>query len=245
MASTAAPPRRSRITAATPTPLVTEPATARRHLAWLLAGMAVAFLVPFVVADQLGLQRDIYLVVYVAAVIGLFVGWALDTGQSLHEMVARRWRLAVALGVAFAGIGAVIATAAEDGSGHPGGFEFLGALLWRGIVYGAADGLLLSAFPILLVFAAFNNSRLRKRTGGLIAIGAVAMVASLAMTAVYHAGYSDFRGSKLSKPITGDLVWSVPTLATLNPVGAPIAHVGVHVAAVVHNYDTDLFLPPH
>ena len=67
------------------------------------------------------------------------------------------------------------------------------------------------------------------------------MVASLAMTAVYHAGYNDFRGSNLRKPVTGDLVWSVPTLATLNPVGAPIAHVGVHIGAVVHNYDTDLF----
>ena len=114
-----------------------------------------------------------------------------------------------------------------------------------GIVYGAADGLLLSAFPILLVFAALENTRLRRRAGGLIAVGAIAMVASLAMTAVYHASYSDFRGSQLRKPVTGDLVWSVPTLATLNPVGAPIAHVGVHVSAIAHNYDTDLFLPPH
>ena len=112
-------------------------------------------------------------------------------------------------------------------------------------MYGAADGLLLSAFPILLVFAALRDSRLRRRAGGLVAVGAVAMVASLAMTAVYHAGYNDFRSDKLRKPVTGDLVWSVPTLATLNPVGAPIAHVGLHVGAVVHNYDTDLFLPPH
>ena len=71
------------------------------------------------------------------------------------------------------------------------------------------------------------------------------MVASLSMTAVYHAGYSDFRSSKLRKPVTGDLIWSVPTLATLNPVGAPIAHIGLHVGAVVHDYDTQLFLPPH
>jgi hypothetical protein len=115
----------------------------------------------------------------------------------------------------------------------------------RASAHGAADGLLLSAFPILLVFAALKDSGLRQRIGGLIAIGATAMVASLAMTAVYHAGYSDFRGSKLRKPVAGDLVWSVPTLATLNPVGAPIAHVGLHVGAVVHSYDTDLFLPPH
>jgi hypothetical protein len=36
----------------------------------------------------------------------------------------------------------------------------------------------------------------------------------------------------------------VPTLVTLNPVGAPIAHAGPHVSAVLHSYDTDTFLPP-
>src|SRR5688572_7744293 len=221
------------------------PISARRHVAWLVGGMAVAFLVPFVAADQLGLQRDLYYAVYAAAVVALFVAWAQDTRQSLREMLARRWRLAIGLGIVFAAISAFIATRAEGEADHPGGIEFIAAIAWRGIVYGAADGLLLSAFPILLVFAALRDSRLRQRTGGLIAVGAVAMVASLAMTAVYHAGYSDFRSDKLRKPVTGDLIWSVPTLATLNPVGAPIAHVGLHVGAVVHNYDTDLFLPPH
>jgi hypothetical protein len=104
---------------------------------------------------------------------------------------------------------------------------------------------LLSAFPILLAFAALRESRLRRRAGGLIAVGAVAMAASLAMTAVYHLGYSDFRSSKLRKPVTGDLVWSVPTLPTLNPIGAPIAHMGLHVTAVIDDYNTTLFLPPH
>lgn len=220
-------------------------ASTRRHFAWLVGGMAGSFLVPFVLADQLGLQRDLYYAVYAAGVVGLFVGWARDTRQPLREMCARRWRLAVGLGVLFAAISVLIATQAESGSSHPGGIEFAAALGWRGVMYGAADGLLLSAFPILLVFAALGDSRLRRRAGGLVAVGALAMVASLAMTAVYHAGYSDFRSDKLRKPVTGDLVWSVPTLATLNPIGAPMAHIGLHVGAVVHDYDTDLFLPPH
>ena len=113
------------------------------------------------------------------------------------------------------------------------------------MVYGAVDGLLLSAFPILVVSAAFAGSKLRSRRGGKAAVLALAMAASLLITATYHVGYSDFRSSKVRKPVTGDLVWSVPTLATLNPVGSPIAHVGVHVAAVAHSYETDLFLPPH
>jgi hypothetical protein len=219
--------------------------SARRHLAWLLGGMAGAFLVPFVLADQLGLQRDVYYAVYVASVLGLFAGWARDTGRPLRPMVVRHWKLATGLGVLFAGVSAAIAVGAEGGSSHPGGIEFVGAVIWRGVVYGAADGLLLSAFPILLVFAALESSGFRRRAGGAVAVGAVAMAASLAMTAVYHAGYSDFRSEKLRKPVSGDLVWSVPTLATLNPIGAPIAHVGLHVGAVVHDYDTDLFLPPH
>jgi hypothetical protein len=207
--------------------------------------MAGSFLVPFVLADQLGLQRDVYYAVYVTAVVALFVAWARDTGQPLREMVARRWRLAVGLGLVFAVISVFIAIGAEDGAAHPGGLEFAAAIAWRGVVYGAADGLLLSAFPILLVFAALGDSRLRRRAGGVVAVGVLAMAASLAMTAVYHAGYSDFRSDKLRKPVTGDLVWSVPTLATLNPVGSPIAHIGLHVGAVAHDYDTDLFLPPH
>jgi hypothetical protein len=145
---------------------------------------AVSFLVPFVVADQIELQRDGYYAVYVPAVVGFFVAWARDTRQPLREMFARRWRLAVVLGVAFAAISAFIAVRAEGGTTHPGGIEFIAALGWRGIVYGAADGLLLSAFPILLVFAALRDSRLRRRAGGLLAVGAVAILASLAMTAV-------------------------------------------------------------
>src|SRR4051812_37784548 len=113
-------------------------------------------------------------------------------------MFTRHGRLAIGLGTSLPAQ-RIIATRADGSSPHPGGIEFISALLWRGIVYGAADGLLLSAFPILLVFAALNNSQLRRRVGGLVAVGAIAMVASLAMTAVYHAGYRDFRGSKLRK----------------------------------------------
>ncbi len=220
-------------------------ATPLRHLAWLGGGMMLAFLVPYLLADRIGLQRDVYYGVYAAAVTALFVGWSRDTGQSVREMCARRWKLAVLLGLVAAGAMAFIATRQDVSGPHPGGMTLIGSVAWRGVVYGAADGLLLSAFPILLVFAAMKNSKLRKRAGGLIAVGAVAMIASIGMTAVYHAGYSDFRSSKLSKPITGDLVWSIPTLATLNPIGAPIAHVGLHVSAVFHNYNSNLFLPPH
>ena len=64
------------------------------------------------------------------------------------------------------------------------------------------------------------------------------------MATVYHLGYRDFRSQLLVRPVAADLLWSVPTLVTLNPIGAPIAHAGMHVTAVLHSYDTQVFLPP-
>ncbi len=34
-------------------------------------------------------------------------------------------------------------------------------------------------------------------------------------------------------------------MVTLNPVGAPLAHAGLHGSAVLYSYETDTFLPPH
>jgi hypothetical protein len=215
------------------------------HWAWLAGGFVVAFAVPFVLADRLELDRDVYYGVYALSVVALVAAWARSTGYDLGAAVARRWRWAVGLGVLVGAILAFQLVRNGDATPRSEGFDLVAAVLWRGVVYGATDGLLLSAFPILVVVAALAGSRLDRRLAGKLAIGAIALMASLAMTAVYHAGYSDFRSGKVAKPLVGDALWSVPTLVTLNPVGAPIAHVGLHVSAVLHSPDTDTYLPPH
>lgn len=215
------------------------------HWTWLAVGFALAFAMPFLLTDVLDLNRDLFYGVYALAVGGLFSGWVRSTGYDLVAAIRRRWLLAVGLGLACAALLAVIVVRTGAATSRPDGLELAAALVWRGVVYGAADALLLSVFPILVVFAAFTGTAVSKRARGKVAIGAVAMIASLALTAVYHAGYNDFRSSKIKKPLTGDLIWSVPTLVTLNPIGAPIAHIGLHVSAVLHSYDTNTFLPPH
>ena len=215
------------------------------HWAWLGAGFALAFAVPFVFADRLGIGRDLFYGLYALSVVGLFWAWSRATGYDLVAAVKRRWPAALLLGLAVAGILTAMVLRTEDATSRPDGLQLMGAVAWRGVVYGATDGLLLSAFPILVVFAAFAGTRLDRRFAGKVVIGVVALAASLAMTAVYHAGYSDFRSEKVTKPLTGDVVWSVPTLVTLNPIGAPIAHIGLHTSAVLHSYETDTFLPPH
>lgn len=214
------------------------------HARWLVTGVMLGFLVPYLFADRLALPKDVYYAVYSTCAIGLFVAWALSTGQELRKMFGRRVVLSVTLGIIFAALMALVVLG-EPAGPRPRGAELAWAVVWRGLVYGVADGVLLSSFPILVVHAAFASTTLKERVIGKLGIGALALGASLAMTAVYHLGYADFRSAKVAKPVMGDIAWSIPTLVTLNPIGAPIAHAGLHVTAVLHNYDTELFLPPH
>ena len=216
---------------------------ARQHLAWLGAGLVVGFVVPFLFADVLRLPRDLYYGIYIVAVLAFFVLWARTTGQRLDVMLRRRWRLAVVLGVVFARRPRPRpSSAASPPAPGPEGLALVWAVLWRGSP---------TAPPTACCSRRFRSWPCSPRRGhqGPCARGPsrrgrrAAGVAE--QTTVYHLGYSDFRSPLLARPVAADLVWSVPTLVTLNPIGAPIAHAAMHVAAVLHSYDTEVFLPPH
>jgi hypothetical protein len=212
---------------------------------WLAAGLVLGFAAPFLLADTLELDRDLYYGLYGALAVSFVYAWSRATGLSLREAARRRIPLTLGLTALVAPVLVVVVYRTEDATPRPDGLELAAALAWRGVVYGAVDGLLLSAFPILAVLAAFAGTRMRDGLGGRIAVGALALAASLLMTTVYHLGYSDFRSEKVRRPVAGDVLWSTPTLLTLNPLGATAAHVTLHVAAVTHSYETELFLPPH
>lgn len=227
----------------------TTPSSARERAhsqwGWLAAGLVLAFALPYLLTDLATLKRDLYYSIYAAAVFGFFALWLRYAVDQPRGLLTRNWQKGILLGIMFACATAAIALS-EKATTHPHGLRFVAAVVWRGVVYGAADGVLLSVFPILGVVAAFSSRPLRERRKRAIAgIGALALAVSLLFTAVYHVGYSDFRGEKLRKPLIGDVIWSAPTLATLSPIGAPLAHIGLHVSAVVHAYDTNTFLPPH
>jgi hypothetical protein len=212
---------------------------------WIGGGLVFSFLVPFVFADQLAINRDLYYGIYALSVLTFLWLWARSTQLWVPALIRYRWVLGVTLGIVFGCLIALLVTRAVDGSSHAGGVDFAGALVWRGIVYGATDGLLLSVFPIIAVFTAFRDSKLRTSLRGTLAVGAVALATSLTITTSYHLGYSEFRSQKVTKTLLGVTVSGAPTLLTLNPLGAPIAHVSQHMTALVHDYNGDLFLPPH
>jgi hypothetical protein len=215
-----------------------------RNWYWLAAALVLFFSIPFGLTDLTSIDRDLYYGIYMSAVFG-FVGlWLRYANESARAVLTRNWRAGIVLGVVFAGVMLAIVVK-EPATNRPDGLDLAAAIVWRGALYGLADGVILSAFPIVAVFAAFAGTHMLKRRRGKAAVGVLALLVSLLFTAVYHLGYRDFRGDKLRKPIAGDLIWSLPTLATLSPLAAPVTHAGLHVSAVVHSYETDVFLPPH
>jgi hypothetical protein len=117
------------------------------------------------------------------------------------------------------------------------------ALFWRDLMYGLVDGLLLFSLPWIITWRAFHAEG--GGVGRKIATTFVAWSAVLVAATAYHLGYRDFRSSKILQPNIGSAIGSVATLGAANPVASPIAHVFLHVAAVIHSPETDLFLPPH
>ena len=219
---------------------------ARHHFspwAWLGGGLVVGFLIPFLFADVLDVQRDLYYGIHAIATLTLLAAWLRDRGTALSSFLLRRWPWGIAAGIAGGAVTVFAVLRVEDGTTHPDGFEFAVAVVWRGLVYGAMDGLLLAVFPILVVYAALEPQR--RRWLGKVAVGAAALVASLTMTGAYHLGYAEFRDADLAKPVGENPAWSLPTVITANPVASPIAHAAMHVNAVVESYETEVFLPPH
>jgi hypothetical protein len=95
-------------------------------------------------------------------------------------------------------------------------------------VYGAIDGLLLNVFPVLAVQGA-----------------SFALVASLALTAIYHLGYTEFQSALIVSVMIGNAIITLTYLLSGNPLAAVATHVIMHVGAVLHGMETTLQLPPH
>ena len=93
-------------------------------------------------------------------VAALCFSWLRATHLNPRAVLLRNWRWGVTLGLG------VRAPCRSSSSGRrlqrrtPEGLAFAGAIIWRGLLYGIADGLLLSVFPILVVFEAFRRGPL-------------------------------------------------------------------------------------
>lgn len=212
------------------------------HLRWIALGALVGFCSSIIFGDLLTLPVDLYYLVYFGIIIIFFFIYVTKTKLNIKEWFSKRLIWSVLLGLIF---GALMV---QNVLSRPATERFTGAylawsILWRGLVYGATDGLLLSSFPWIVTWRTFDVGK--KPLGKKIAFGFLAWLFILVVTTAYHLVYSDFRSKKIIQPNIGNTIISVPTLVSANPIGSPITHAIMHITAVIHSPKTELFLPPH
>jgi hypothetical protein len=215
--------------------------TAAAQAVWFVTGAALAFAIPYVFSSVLDLQHDLYLLIYFVG-IGAFLGaYVTATRADVAGLFRRGWKLSLALGVLATGF-CVANVLGRDATPRPDGAYFDFELVWRGVAYGAIDALLLTAFPVLVVYRLFGGQVrgwMRR-----VELAAAALALTMVITATYHLGYAQYREDGLANPEVGNTVISVPAIVSMNPVGSLVTHAAMHVTAVTHAYETPVFLPP-
>lgn len=210
---------------------------------WLAGGAVLFFLVPLVGSDLLGLQRDLYYVVYFTVALAWFGAFLAAKGEDLAGFWRHHLVPSLLVGLVLAPVlVAVVLNAA--GTDRPSGWRLAFQILWRGLVYGVVDALILFVFPAAVAYLLMHGNRagLRRQVG----FAALALGLSMLVSACYHLGYPEFRDSDLRSPEIGTVFANLPAMLTGNPVGALVAHPAAHVTAVVHQNEggSTLMLPP-
>jgi len=211
--------------------------------AWFAGVSTIVFLVPLVFSSWLQLHHDVYYLVYFVTVAAVLATYLRASGINVTDVVVPRWQLSLALGIASGAFVTWSVLGRIESTPHPSGAYFAFEILWRGIIYGMVDALLLSAFPGLVAWELMQRNIVG--AGRRIGYGVLTLALVAIITATYHAGYKDLQNVPgISQPEIGNAIISVPVIATANPAGSLLAHVSMHVAAVTHAYESKDRLPP-
>jgi len=210
---------------------------------WVVTAALLGALSSTLFSSVLHFPRDVFVGLHSVAVVGFMVALVRLEGFDPRVQLRRRWLGGLVVG-AMAGALLARTVLSQPASPRPSGVSLVWALLWNGGVYGIIDALLLSVFPVLLVYGGRPADQLRNpaaRWGW----GLSALLASLLITAAYHAGFTEFRGPMLASALIGNGIMTLSYLASGSPVAPILSHVVMHVAAVLHGMATTVQLPPH
>lgn len=220
-------------------PVSIEGLTAAGAAAWTVLVAATAFVVSWLFANRLRLGRSAYVGVLFAVTAAVSTAYVLAAGGDVGDLLALGSLRGLAGGLV---VGAITATAMRrmPATLHRTRRQRIAAAGWEGVVYGIAEGVLLSALPALVAWQGAEALGW-EGTSARVTRWTAALLASAFVIVVHHLGYWEYR-NRMLVPIT--LACSLLTVAYLvtGSVLAPVVgHVLMHLAALRHGTE----LPPH
>jgi hypothetical protein len=207
----------------------------------------VAFLVSFVLTDVLRLPRSAYLAALMAVTAALTYGYLAWSGTDAAAFLTRQWAWGLLGALASGGLTVRMVMAGADRRGVPipagrRGARLAGSLVWEGLCYGVAEGLLLSALPVLAAWQSFHLLGWTATTAGAVGSGVLAIGASAAVIWIHHLGYREFRHSReILLPIVACGLLSLAYLLTASPIAPAGGHVLLHGGLVMRGVS----MPPY
>lgn len=219
------------------------------HLIWLLALAAGSFLVSWLFTDLFRLARTVYVAILAVVTAAFLYGYLSWINMDWAAFLSYQWVWGL-IGAVIVGPLLIVSVAQGAKRSHapiltsapgPAGLRLVGALVWEGIVYGSAEGLLLSVLPVLITWQVLSAFGWTQSWLGVILTGTIALIASLVVIVVHHLGYREFRGPLVAVAAMTCGTLSLAYLLTVNPLAAVGGHIIMHTGAILHGTE----LPPH
>ncbi|MGD8586650.1 MAG: hypothetical protein PVH65_03175 [Chloroflexota bacterium] len=211
---------------------------------WVVAASVLGFAVSAIFSAGFRLSRRVFLFPYVILVGAFLFAYALWGEVDVKALLVDNWVAGLVAGV-LVSMFLVRSVRSQPESRQSRGGELILDLAWAGLVYGLTDALFLNVMPVLAVWHGFAGIEWAETALGRIAVGGLALMASLLVTLTYHLGYREFRDRKVGLVLFGNGLISLAFLLSGNPLGALIGHTVMHLAAVVQGPETTIQLPPH
>ncbi|TXT57599.1 MAG: conserved membrane protein of unknown function [Candidatus Thorarchaeota archaeon] len=213
-------------------------------LHWVLLSGLLGMFISGIFSKKLQLERRFFLIPYVIIMsIFLYSFFSLNNISFLN-LIIENSMYGIIVGIIVGGI-LVKTVQNQPISRTSTGNKLLGEVLWFGIIYGFIDALLLNVIPVITIWNGFEIMGLTSIWWGMIIALVTSFTASMFVTFMYHIGYDEFRNKSIGFVIIGNSIITIAYIISLNPLGAILSHVIMHIAAVYQGPKTTLQLPPH
>jgi hypothetical protein len=207
-------------------------------LLWLIGLMIAAFLVAWVTGTRLGIRRALYVPILFIVTLALSLGYLAWLGLGAMDVATARSGWGILAG-AVVGVILVPAIKHQPVERRIPRHDLPATLMWEGVAYGTAEGVLLSGLP------AFMTWQLVHALGWAGAPGALArwtlpVLASAAVIVIHHLGYWNCR-NRILVPITSACsLLTVAYLLSGSFIAPTFGHVLMHFGADLHGIE----MPP-
>jgi hypothetical protein len=210
-------------------------------LAWLLVLALAAFLVSWWVADRLRASQLVYVGALTLTTAALTVGYLAWAHISVRDFLTDNWVWGLVVGVLAGAVPAVAVSRMKATVPAEHGVHRAERVAWDGVVYAISEGLLLSTLPALMAWQMVHSLGW-SGTAGQVSRVVLPLLASVVVIITHHLGYPEFRNPReMSMALVGCGLLTVGFLFTGNILTAPVGHIFLHTAAVLHGTE----LPPH